>query len=86
MMPYYDDTTYTFLVNNVPVVMTEEDAERVQARNPSADVQREVEYTEPLPDEAADDYLDCTCPDDPPTNMTATLCANCRAYFKSLED
>ena len=85
-MPYYDDTVNKFLVNGKTVMMTEEQAEDYQERYPLANLVSDTDIPAPFPDEAADDYLDCTCPDDPPNNVTATLCASCRAYFASLEN
>ena len=86
MMPYYDNTVNEYLVNGKAVKMTEEQAEEYQERYPTANLVSDTSLPAPFPDEAADDLLDCTCPPDPPTNMTATLCNSCRAYFASLEN
>jgi hypothetical protein len=88
MMPYYDGTLNKYLINGKEVLMTEEQAERFQENFPYKDVQAVYpDIPDPLPDEAADNYLECSCPPDPPDgNMTATLCPACRLYFESLED
>ena len=85
MMPYYDGTLNTYIIQGLEVKMTEEQAEKWHEENPGTDVRAaEPDVPTPFPDEAAEDYLNCSCPPDPP-NQTATLCASCRAYF-STED
>lgn len=88
MMPYYDGTMNTYLIGGKEVLMTEEQAEKFQEDNPMVDIQAaDPDIPDPLPNEAADDYLECSCPPDPPDgNMTATICPACRAYFDSLGD
>ena len=86
MMPYYDNTVNRYRINGKPRQMTEEQAEEYQTAYPLADIQSDTDIPATIPDEATDDYLDCTCPDEGPDNVTATLCTSCRAYFKSLED
>lgn len=86
MTPYYDGKRYRYSVDGQERVMTEEEAEKYQEEHPRADVQADLKKDAPLPDGAADDYLECTClPDPPDGNVTATLCNACRAYFDSLE-
>lgn len=84
-MTYYSDEKFTFYINGAEVQMTEEQVEDYQEAHPEADVQAGSEVEEPLPDIAADDYLDCNCGDDPP-NGQAPLCPACRDYFESLRD
>ena len=86
-MPYYDGKRLKFTVNGEVRYMTEESAEEYQQKFPLADVQSATDLPDPLPDEAADEMFECSCPDDPPNaNQTTTLCTSCRAYFASLED
>lgn len=82
-MTYYTDAKTRWLVDGKEMWMTEGQAEEYQENNPSSDVQADLQHDKPLPDEAGDDYLDCTCADDPP-NGTAPTCPACKAYFASL--
>jgi hypothetical protein len=84
-MTYYDGKKRLYDIDGLHVRMTEEEAEKFQAENPEVDIQYVPERTKPLPDEAADDYLDCTCQPDP-IDGTAPLCNACRLYFESLRD
>jgi hypothetical protein len=90
-MTYYDGEKILWRVRGVrgivSVRLTEEEAEGFMDDNPQASLDADFDIPSPLPDEAADDYLECSCPPDPPTaNSTATLCKSCRAYFASLEN
>jgi hypothetical protein len=90
-MTYYDVEVNRFCVTSPAGKktwkwMTEEQVEAFQEKFPTWDVQFEAERNGTLPDEAADDYLDCTCPDEPPDgNMTGKLCKHCELFFKELE-
>jgi hypothetical protein len=82
-MPYYNEALNTYLINGVEVRLTEMNAEAYQKNHPDDDVQAVPDLDTPLPDEAADDYLDCSCQPDPPGG-TAPLCNYCVLYFEEL--
>jgi hypothetical protein len=84
-MTYYTDEKFTFFINGTAVSMTEEEVEDYQEAHPEADIIAGSEVPASLPDEAADDYLDCRCQPDPP-NGTAPLCPACVLFFESLQD
>lgn len=74
-----------YLVNGVEMIITEEQAERFDRQGKDVEWLKSVKVTSdnierPLPDEAANDYIDCTCksPDD--------LCPACEAQIRSMYD
>lgn len=80
-MTYYNDELSEFLVNGRRMMLTEEAAEKLQAQGNTV-VAGEPDVPDPLPDGAADELLNCTCPGDGDTG--APLCPSCVLYFESL--
>jgi hypothetical protein len=78
MTPYYTDEKYTFFVDGVEMLMTEEEAEQYQEDHPEADVQAKLEV-EPLTLQVDDDIIDCTCDGD------YNICSACEDFFRSIQ-
>ncbi|MCK5642623.1 MAG: hypothetical protein KAJ19_17580 [Gammaproteobacteria bacterium] len=73
-MTYYNDDKIQFILDGVKTRLTEAHAENLEMAG--HDVQPVWTMDNALPDRAAEDYLDCTCRDDPP-NQSAQLCPYC---------
>lgn len=75
-MTYYNDNKIQFILDGVQTLLTEEQAEVLEMSGHQIEPVWSMDNA--LPDGAANEYLDCTCPDDPP-NGYARMCTYCRA-------
>lgn len=78
-MTYYSDEKVEFTVDGQRTLLTEDHAEALIADGYKVEPVWTMENA--LPAAAANDYLDCTCPDDPP-NGSAPLCVYCKRLVK----
>ena len=74
-MPYYNDERIPFLLDGLRTMMTEEQAEEQEMDGRRVVPVFDVEG--PLPDEAADDYLEHTCGLELPDGRTFGTCKLC---------
>ena len=74
-MSYYNDERLPFMLEGVRTMLTEQEAEELEM-----DGKRVVpvfELDDPLPDEAADEYLEHTCGMELPDGRTIGTCKLC---------
>jgi hypothetical protein len=75
MMVYYDEGKEEFYVDGVRTMLTEEHAERLACEG--YDVQPTFDLEDAI-EGLADEYLDCTCPDDLPDGRSRGFCPYCK--------